>query len=94
MPQIRQVSMLLGMLILISACAGISRTESEPAVFQHDFSGTSLPWTHGNFDNEMGKFTFALFSDIANLRMSGIFDKTGQIPLNGDVLCLEECAGQ
>ena len=31
--------------------------------------------------------------DIANLRMSGIFDKTGKIPLNGEKLCFEiaEC---
>lgn len=27
--------------------------------------------------------------DIANLRMSGIFDKTGKIPLDGDDLCFE-----
>lgn len=27
--------------------------------------------------------------DIANLRMSGIFDKTGRIPLGGDVLCFD-----
>ena len=27
--------------------------------------------------------------DIANLRMSGIFDKTGHIPLNGDELCFD-----
>jgi hypothetical protein len=25
--------------------------------------------------------------DIANLRLSGIFDKTGHIPLNGESLC-------
>ena len=33
--------------------------------------------------------------DIANLRLSGIFDKTGQIPLGGDSLCFDatECAG-
>ena len=30
--------------------------------------------------------------DIANLRMSGIFDKTGKVPLNGDEICLEKCA--
>lgn len=30
--------------------------------------------------------------DIANLRMSGIFDKTGKIPLNGNSMCLEECS--
>ncbi len=28
-------------------------------------------------------------ADIANLRMSGIFDKTGHIPLDGDDVCLE-----
>jgi len=27
--------------------------------------------------------------DIANLRLSGIFDKTGKIPLNGEALCFE-----
>ena len=27
--------------------------------------------------------------DIANLRMSGILDKTGRIPLNGDDVCFE-----
>jgi len=26
-----------------------------------------------------------------NLCMSGIFDKTGKIPLNGEQLCLEMC---
>jgi len=30
--------------------------------------------------------------DIANLRMSGIFDKTGKVPLNGDEICLEGCS--
>jgi len=29
--------------------------------------------------------------DIANLRMSGIFDRTGKLPLNGDELCLADC---
>jgi hypothetical protein len=29
--------------------------------------------------------------DIANLRMSGIFDKKGSIPAGGDRLCLEYC---
>jgi hypothetical protein len=34
--------------------------------------------------------------DIANLRMSGIFDKTGKIPLNGEELCFEvrKCANE
>ena len=34
--------------------------------------------------------------DIANLRMSGIFDKSGRIPLNGETLCFDvrECGGE
>jgi hypothetical protein len=32
--------------------------------------------------------------DIANLRLSGIFDKTGKLPLNGDQLCLADCGGK
>ena len=31
-------------------------------------------------------------ADIANLLMSGIFDKTGHIPLDGDDLCFELAA--
>ena len=30
--------------------------------------------------------------DIANLRLSGIFDKTGKLPLNGEEICLESCS--
>lgn len=29
--------------------------------------------------------------DIANLRLSGIFDKTGKVPSNGDEICFEDC---
>ncbi len=32
--------------------------------------------------------------DIANLRLSGIFDKTGKIPLGGGKICLENCYGE
>jgi len=32
--------------------------------------------------------------DIANLRLSGIFDKTGAIPLDGDHMCFEDCGKQ
>jgi len=30
-------------------------------------------------------------ADIANLRMPGIFDKSGKLPLNGNELCLQAC---
>jgi len=29
---------------------------------------------------------------IANLRLSGIFNKTGNLPLNGEQLCFADCA--
>jgi hypothetical protein len=32
--------------------------------------------------------------DIANLRMSGIFDKTGKLPLNGEDMCLKACVSK
>lgn len=32
--------------------------------------------------------------DIANLRMSGIFDRTGKLPLNGEEIYLENCAAK
>jgi len=30
--------------------------------------------------------------DIVNLRLSGIFDKTGKLPLNANEICLEVCS--
>lgn len=74
MPQFRQVSILLGLLILISACAGKSPTEPQSPVFQHDFSTPVVPWTHDNFDDEPGKFTFALFSDLTGGERDGVFE--------------------
>ena len=74
MPQFRQVSLLLVILVLTSACVGSARTKSESAVFEHDFTGSSRPWTHSNFDDETGKFTFALFSDLTGGERDGVFD--------------------
>jgi len=78
----RQLLLLPGLLILISACASHPRVEQESAVFKHDFQSEVRPWTHENFDTEEG-------IDIANLRLSGIFDKTKRIPLNGEGFCFE-----
>lgn len=74
MTQFRQVFMLLGILMFISACAGHTRLEAESPVFQHDISGDAVPWTHTNFDNEAGKFTFALFSDLTGGERDGVFE--------------------
>lgn len=74
MPRYCRISTLLGVLILISACAVQPRTGLESPVFQHDFSGPVVPWTHSNFDNEADKFTFALFSDLTGGERDGVFE--------------------
>jgi len=73
MNKLRHVSLLLGVLIFISACAGHTPTEPESPVFQHDFTGSAVPWTHSNFDAESEKFTFALFSDLTGGERDGVF---------------------
>jgi hypothetical protein len=70
----RQVPMLLGVLILFSACAGKVNSETESAEFLHDFTGQAVPWTHDNFDNGNDKITFALFSDLTGGERDGVFD--------------------
>lgn len=64
--------------IMLAACAGKPAVEPEndkgQMVFQHDFSGSAVPWTKNDFDNEEGKFTFALFSDLTGGERDGVFD--------------------
>lgn len=74
MSDFRQLSSLLMMLIIISACTGIPQTEPEAAVFQHGFSTPVVPWTHDDFDDEPGKFTFAIFSDLTGGERDGVFE--------------------
>lgn len=73
LPKRRRVCLFLGLLILISACAGNPRTEVESPEFEHDFTGPAVPWTHDNFDNQTDKFTFALFSDLTGGERDGVF---------------------
>jgi len=74
MMKLRHIPMLLGVLMLFSACAGQAPAKPESPVFQHDFTGSAVPWTHDNFDDESGKFTFALFSDLTGGERDGVFE--------------------
>jgi predicted phosphodiesterase len=65
---------LLILMVLLSACAGSQPTQGEPQGFRHDITGQATPWTHSNFDNEEGKFTFALFSDLTGGEREGVFE--------------------
>jgi len=70
---LRQLSSLLGLLILVSACSGTPPLIPQKEAFQHDMTGPVTPWTHESFDNEAGKFSFALFSDLTGGEREGIF---------------------
>ena len=71
MPRFGRSSLLLLLLIALGACATKPATRTGQAVFEHDFTGSAVPWTHTDFDNEEGKFTFALFSDLTGGERDG-----------------------
>ena len=74
MPLFGRLTFLTMVLIVLSACAGKPAAEPTQQVFVHDFEGAAVPWTHTGFDNEEGKFTFALFSDLTGGERDGVFD--------------------
>lgn len=73
MSRLRQFLMLQGLLVFIIGCAAKPLAEPESQVFQHDFTGSSVPWTDKQFDNDTDKFTFALFSDLTGGEREGVF---------------------
>ena len=74
MPHYRQISVLLGVLMIFSACTNYQGAKEDPAVFRHDIEGSALPFTHSNFDTGTDKFTFALFSDLTGGERDGVFE--------------------
>jgi hypothetical protein len=66
--------MLAGLLLLLAACASGQPVQSPAAVFQHEITGATEPWTHSAFDDEPGKYTFALFSDLTGGEREGVFN--------------------
>lgn len=74
MPRSGNLFLSLFLLLALAACAARPSSESRQAVFEHDFSGSSVPWTPAGFDDGDGKFTFALFSDLTGGEREGVFD--------------------
>jgi len=75
---LHKTAWILGVLLALGACSSgqqIAR-QTEPAKpeFQHDITGEVTPWTHSNFDDEKGKFTFALFSDLTGGEREDVFE--------------------
>ena len=69
-----RVTVFTGVLIMLNACVANPQTGLEKQLFEHEFKESAVPWTHSNFDNESGKFTFALFSDLTGGEREGVFD--------------------
>lgn len=74
MPQFGRLSIWIVLLILLGACAVQPEIDNQQTVFQHDLKGSAVPWTHTDFDDEEGKFTFAVFSDLTGGERDGVFD--------------------
>jgi calcineurin-like phosphoesterase family protein len=74
MSEFARLSILSMVVFVLCACAAQPEVGPPQAEFQHDFKGSAVPWTHTGFDNEDGKFTFALFSDLTGGEREGIFD--------------------
>jgi len=65
---------LLLTLFLLGRCAEIPVDSTGPSEFRHGFTGDAVPWTANGFDDENGKFTFAVFSDLTGGERAGVFD--------------------
>ena len=70
MPRTRLLICLL-LCSLLGACA--ARPPETPGLFQHDLTGTAVPWTDRDFDSDPGAFSFAVFSDLTGGEREGIF---------------------
>jgi len=62
------------MLMLVGACTHTPPTEPVLESFLHDFGESPVPWTGSDFDDEPGKFTFAVFSDLTGGEREGVFE--------------------
>ena len=58
----------------MGACSNIPTSEPGLSTFQHDFGGSRVPWTNSDFDDEPGKFTFAVFSDLTGGEREEVFE--------------------
>lgn len=57
---------LLILVIFITSC--------HEQAFQHNVKSDAKPWKHTKFDNNKGKFSFAVFSDLTGGERQGVFE--------------------
>lgn len=56
-------------LLLLTSCSG-----PPPQIFRHDIATTAKPWSHDRFDDQEGKFTFAIISDLNGGERERVFE--------------------
>lgn len=56
-------------LLVLASCSGPTAQ-----TFHHEFAATATPWTHDRFDDQEGKFTFAIISDLQSGDREGVFE--------------------
>lgn len=63
--------------LVLCACAAqptVEPTTSAPdSAFSHTPVSDNTPWSHERFDDEPGKFTFAIFSDLTGGEREGVY---------------------
>ena len=55
-------------------CVALGCSDPTPDIFEHDHPSGATPWTRDAFDDEEGKFTFAVFSDLNGSERPRIFE--------------------
>jgi hypothetical protein len=56
-------------LLLLASCSGPT-----PQTFLHDIATTATPWSHDRFDDQEGRFTFAIISDLNGGERERVFE--------------------
>ena len=55
--------------LLVPGCS-----DTPPDLFEYELPSGAKPWTHDRFDDEDGKFTFAVFSDLNGGERARVFE--------------------
>lgn len=63
---------------LLTVAVGCAGPAPAPEGFEHDLTSAVTPWTHDVFDDEEGKFMFAVFADLNGGERARIFEVATQ----------------
>jgi predicted phosphodiesterase len=64
----------LFVLVCLALLFGCGKPSEDAQVFQHPIDGSTIPWTHDDFDARDDRFTFAIFSDLTGGERDRVFE--------------------